>query len=138
MSVLVSVCGCIFCFCNQETAYEMRISDWSSDVCSSDLRLLRRQRVVGADDLVAIADIGARPQEQRAVIGHMGQEVIGIAGHHLDMLGGDLVGDRHHLCIAVGDDHLAEILPRLAGMVGGRSEAHTPELQSLMRISYAV
>src|SRR3546814_20970663 len=49
----------------------------------------------------------------------MGQEVIGIAGHHLDMLGGDLVGDRHHLCIAVGDDHLAEILPRLAGMVGG-------------------
>src|SRR3546814_13027948 len=26
----------IFC-CNQKTAYEMRISDWSSDVCSSDL-----------------------------------------------------------------------------------------------------
>src|SRR3546814_13039922 len=27
-----------FCFfCNQKTAYEMRISDWSSDVCSSDL-----------------------------------------------------------------------------------------------------
>src|SRR3546814_7368960 len=26
-----------FFFCNQKTAYEMRISDWSSDVCSSDL-----------------------------------------------------------------------------------------------------
>src|SRR3546814_2007941 len=26
-------------FCMQKTAYEMRISDWSSDVCSSDLRL---------------------------------------------------------------------------------------------------
>src|SRR3546814_11320545 len=26
-----------FCFCKQKTAYEMRISDWSSDVCSSDL-----------------------------------------------------------------------------------------------------
>src|SRR3546814_9836731 len=26
-----------FLFCNQKTAYEMRISDWSSDVCSSDL-----------------------------------------------------------------------------------------------------
>src|SRR3546814_9508889 len=25
------------CFFNQKTAYEMRISDWSSDVCSSDL-----------------------------------------------------------------------------------------------------
>src|SRR3546814_11055440 len=30
----------VFC-CMQKTAYEMRISDWSSDVCSSDLRLLR-------------------------------------------------------------------------------------------------
>src|SRR3546814_5295121 len=28
-----------FCFCKQKTAYEMRISDWSSDVCSSDLGL---------------------------------------------------------------------------------------------------
>src|SRR3546814_8192983 len=27
-----------FFFCKQKTAYEMRISDWSSDVCSSDLR----------------------------------------------------------------------------------------------------
>src|SRR3546814_7894509 len=29
-------CLCFF-FCKQKTAYEMRISDWSSDVCSSDL-----------------------------------------------------------------------------------------------------
>src|SRR3546814_8338481 len=27
----------VFFFCKQKTAYEMRISDWSSDVCSSDL-----------------------------------------------------------------------------------------------------
>src|SRR3546814_14449453 len=35
-----SVLACYFCFCfffKQKTAYEMRISDWSSDVCSSDL-----------------------------------------------------------------------------------------------------
>src|SRR3546814_18506893 len=32
------MCGCIiFFFFKQKTAYEMRISDWSSDVCSSDL-----------------------------------------------------------------------------------------------------
>src|SRR3546814_18300856 len=30
----------IFFFCKQKTAYEMRISDWSSDVCSSDLPVL--------------------------------------------------------------------------------------------------
>src|SRR3546814_5556086 len=29
----------VFFFFKQKTAYEMRISDWSSDVCSSDLRL---------------------------------------------------------------------------------------------------
>src|SRR3546814_4641808 len=34
----------LFVFCKQKTAYEMRISDWSSDVCSSDLR----QHRVGA------------------------------------------------------------------------------------------
>src|SRR3546814_3734726 len=32
----VCVLFCVF-FCKQKTAYEMRISDWSSDVCSSDL-----------------------------------------------------------------------------------------------------
>src|SRR3546814_6299969 len=32
------VCACVFFFFKQKTAYEMRISDWSSDVCSSDLR----------------------------------------------------------------------------------------------------
>src|SRR3546814_3442957 len=29
---------CFFFVCKQKTAYEMRISDWSSDVCSSDLK----------------------------------------------------------------------------------------------------
>src|SRR3546814_5277528 len=31
-----------FFFFKQKTAYEMRISDWSSDVCSSDLAAMRR------------------------------------------------------------------------------------------------
>src|SRR3546814_17608509 len=33
---------CFFFFFKQKTAYEMRISDWSSDVCSSDLICKRR------------------------------------------------------------------------------------------------
>src|SRR3546814_3128309 len=32
------VCCFLFFFFKQKTAYEMRISDWSSDVCSSDLK----------------------------------------------------------------------------------------------------
>src|SRR3546814_6277896 len=33
----VNVCSVLFFLFKQKTAYEMRISDWSSDVCSSDL-----------------------------------------------------------------------------------------------------
>src|SRR3546814_5097494 len=42
---------CIFFFCSQKTAYEMRISDWSSDVCSSDLlgSITARGGVLGGD-----------------------------------------------------------------------------------------
>src|SRR3546814_3743922 len=39
-------------FFKQKTAYEMRISDWSSDVCSSDLRATRVIEL-GADDFAA-------------------------------------------------------------------------------------
>jgi len=49
----------------------------------------------------------------------MVEKIIGIARHHLDMFGGDLVGDEDHLRVALGDDHLAIGLPRLAGMVRG-------------------
>src|SRR3546814_3887038 len=38
MLFVMCVCMCfVFFFFKQKTAYEMRISDWSSDVCSSDL-----------------------------------------------------------------------------------------------------
>src|SRR3546814_1782945 len=40
MTVCVDMSRSFFFF-KQKTAYEMRISDWSSDVCSSDLRALR-------------------------------------------------------------------------------------------------
>src|SRR3546814_6432571 len=52
----LSLLVCVFFFFKQKTAYEMRISDWSSDVCSSDLAPTgganRRQR---ADDDLALA-----------------------------------------------------------------------------------
>src|SRR3546814_7284052 len=38
---------CLFFFFKQKTAYEMRISDWSSDVCSSDLEHPRLAPRVG-------------------------------------------------------------------------------------------
>src|SRR3546814_2551568 len=48
LSTLLSAsCLTSFFFFKQKTAYEMRISDWSSDVCSSDLRLTGRARGMG-------------------------------------------------------------------------------------------
>src|SRR3546814_8627305 len=46
-----------FFFCKQKTAYEMRISDWSSDVCSSDLVQFDEQSEAGdaADHAVELA-----------------------------------------------------------------------------------
>src|SRR3546814_1854615 len=49
----------LFFFFKQKTAYEMRISDWSSDVCSSDLRPrgVARERMGGAP---TVGDRGTR------------------------------------------------------------------------------
>src|SRR3546814_1198795 len=57
MSLCICVVWTIFFFFKQKTAYEMRISDWSSDVCSSDLRraALRLGREIGAQDVGAQA-----------------------------------------------------------------------------------
>src|SRR3546814_7030813 len=54
-------CVCFFFF-KQKTAYEMRISDWSSDVCSSDLSLPEWQRPSGYRK-------GSSSQDQRAAVG---------------------------------------------------------------------
>src|SRR3546814_7418187 len=45
---------CLLCLFNQMPAYEMRISDWSSDVCSSDLYERKRWPVDKLDPVEAI------------------------------------------------------------------------------------
>src|SRR3546814_2851738 len=44
----------VFFFFKQKTAYEFRISDWSSDVCSSDLARGQRQDRVAQDGFVLL------------------------------------------------------------------------------------
>src|SRR3546814_1447016 len=43
----------IFFFFNQKTAYEMRISDWSSDVCSSDLAIAQRMKKLASKPVLS-------------------------------------------------------------------------------------
>src|SRR3546814_7909294 len=73
--VLSCVLVCVRCFFfKQNTAYEMRISDWSSDVCSSDLvDDLCPTRIADVDDLVP-HDVGRRPPPQLIVIEGVGEQ----------------------------------------------------------------
>src|SRR3546814_4667288 len=61
-----------FFFFKQKTAYEMRISDWSSDVCSSDLLDQRGGAVDDVRDL-AVVDL-ARGADQRGLFGRGADE----------------------------------------------------------------
>src|SRR3546814_4369511 len=57
-----------FFFFKQKTAYEMRISDWSSDVCSSDLSVMLVQRAISSR-------VRAHPR-QRSVAGSSVQRLM--------------------------------------------------------------
>src|SRR3546814_5921881 len=87
----------IFFFFKQKTAYEMRISDWSSDVCSSDLD--------------QPADQARRTACHRAAHGGGHKVVLGVA---------QVVGHFLHLDRRVGDQRDVAVLD--AGAPGGRSE----------------
>src|SRR3546814_3663608 len=94
----------------------MRISDWSSDVCSSDLRLPHRHPA---------------PTHQQADFSHhRGQQDQGVGDDENEVVEQPAVGDE-----AAGSGDLPDEQPSRHAL---RSEEHTSELQSLMRISYAV
>src|SRR3546814_2411425 len=116
----------------------MRISDWSSDVCSSDLGRaqalrLAAGRAAGAVTVVPRIHVHVRPLLRR---GHEALQV---------QRGGDAAG--HARGAAVGDvgdvaGQVAQVRPPQRHpphrVAHARSEEHTSELQSLMRNSYAV
>src|SRR3546814_2922351 len=132
MYMFANVCSddCVFFFFKQKTAYEMRISDWSSDVCSSDL--VSRRAVLEE----------SRAEQRSELIENLreGQVLKGVVknitdyGAFIDLGGVD--GLLHVTDIAWRRiNHPSEAL-QIGQTV--RSEEHTSELQSLMRISYAV
>src|SRR3546814_18924455 len=105
-------------FCKQKTAYEIRISDWSSDVCSSDLiaaadalqpvieiehDLVERQHI---GDLRAAADISEVLLHPAAVLAQLqdrAEIVVGHVNHRLDPRLLDLVD-------AVGVGHVGGVV----------------------------
>src|SRR3546814_7928681 len=63
-----------FFFFKQKTAYEMRISDWSSDVCSSDLRFGRAESVLQRHRQGRRTEQRTRANSGLLYIGGLGQE----------------------------------------------------------------
>src|SRR3546814_6327941 len=98
----------------------MRISDWSSDVCSSDLRRRLLDRLAAGRDAAAVRRAAA----------------VAAAGRRSACAPGSVA--RHDfLSVGAGGDAQAQHVHAGVRMRGLRSEEHTSELQSLMRISYA-
>src|SRR3546814_3498417 len=113
----------------------MRISDWSSDVCSSDLAPVAQAVRAGVGDATL-----PLPGDHRLQGG--GPSRKGFAMHQIapEIEGGDM----RQPGVGIGIAHIQHIAPEQAdgaearADADARSEEHTSELQSLMRISYAV
>src|SRR3546814_2246821 len=107
----------LFCFFfKQKTAYEMRISDWSSDVCSSDLSEAEKQAFPVLCRGAAMRFLMTRCYDW------------------LNTPADAMVNRKDPLAFR---RRLDFYIQSGEGLIG-RSEEHTSELQSLMRISYAV
>src|SRR3546814_6242880 len=129
-----------FFFFKQKTAYEMRISDWSSDVCSSDLE--RGDWDEFQDWAEFVSEPARSPEAVEPLTGLAPEDVraaarlyatggnaaiyygLGVTEHSQ---GSSTVMAIANLAMATGN----------IGREGVRSEEHTSELQSLMRNSYA-
>src|SRR3546814_8364354 len=125
-------CSCLCFFFKQKTAYEMRISDWSSDVCSSDLPFVIALPLVGYATMVSSALRAANrwlqslvctayPLNGAILLAAILAPQPTLVGFSWAFLAGSEIGAAFAY-----------------GFVRQRSEDHTSELQSLMRNTYAV
>src|SRR3546814_2889094 len=128
---------CLFFF-KQKTAYEMRISDWSSDVCSSDLRTANtawhpedrleihpadaENRGIKHDDWICLRSRAGETTLRALITERVAPGVVYTTFHHPETQANVITTDY---------SDWATTCPE-------RSEEHTSELQSLMRNSYAV
>src|SRR3546814_9671396 len=109
----------------------MRISDWSSDVCSSDLPRVIRPHLTRAlhDGRAEIRQLDQRNLFRGNVV----------QGLKRQPAGDEMIGIQHQSQVGVTHTtHELPGFPYIGYRMAQRSEEHTSELQSLMRISYAV
>src|SRR3546814_6187406 len=140
LSLFVLLCGVGYVFFfKQKTAYEMRISDWSSDVCSSDLLEAQPDWHDGKMDAAWAAaekaglDVAkARAMPSAEAMAWMEQDIadaraVGVRGTPTFFINGQKLPN------SSPEQLEAEVRAAVAAK-GKRSEEHTSALQSLMRI----
>src|SRR3546814_2428316 len=131
------------CFFKQKTADEMRISDWSSDVCSSDLKHARH------DLLLIVKSLHLAHRFFSPLTGRAGRRLYNGDDSALVLLRKEAARETREQDDRQADqrDEYCEPAQRsrqdpsdaaLITVSRTRSEEHTSELQSLMRNSYAV
>src|SRR3546814_10062169 len=117
----------IVCFFKQKTAYELRISDWSSDVCSSDLADEQGGRGFRIEVRMQFAPCLSGVEQGMQPFAIMADQGLGHA-----------LGKRLARSLQLPEQHSRSCSDRARRFPSARSEEHTSELQSLMRISSAV
>src|SRR3546814_9198057 len=132
-------------FFKQKTAYEMRISDWSSDVCSSDLQaaqLLDSRTTRRSPDMAAQTGMvrgGLAPWQIKQLRTHITENLASpIALEELAAICRLSVSHFSRAFKTSFGEPPHSYIMRQSIEEAKRSEEHTSELQSLMRISYAV
>src|SRR3546814_2726502 len=137
------MCLIVLCFFFKlKAAYDMRISDWSSDVCSSDLvrhRLLPSLAARRVRTPFQVVDRFLIDRDQSNASAcfdrHVAQSHSAFHGQGANRATAKLDGVAGAACRADAADHVQDqVLVRYARS----SEAHTSELQSQMLSSYAV
>src|SRR3546814_7944522 len=146
MSEVMWVVGCFYlvvekmyvapvaclCFFKQKTAYEMRISDWSSDVCSSDLLKLTKRGPSGPGSRKSTS-----MTRMPASLPSTAAKYSWLARLRITPDPSCATCPRNRAAMRSPHQSVS-LLWRGAQRVPIRSEEHTSELQSLMRTSNAV
>src|SRR3546814_4170908 len=127
----------MFCFFKQKTAYEMRMSDWSSDVCSSDLPGVLIMASIMLTNVV-INRLHGYENSSAAFSFRRWLRAVW-AGKFALMVPVVILGGIYSGIFTPTEAAAVAVVTIIViGLFQGRSEEHTSELPSLMRISYAV
>src|SRR3546814_6616255 len=114
----------------------MRMSDWGSDLCSSDL-------AAGTGGTIAGVGLGLKAKDENITIALSDPYGAALYNYYAH---GELKAEGSSVAEGIGQGRITANLEgapidtqfRISDEEGLRSEEHTSELQSLMRISYAV